>query len=548
MTTEVTPADALQNWWTNTNFKGKEFCTLTEAGELVLRQNGDPKGRTIAHLTVENADAAIKALVDKFSEIDSRFRELEQECTTATDRLKLIGKVTRFKDYLLHTTAIGDFDRMLTEITRWENEINELIEVNYKEKLALLEQAERLAAESENWKEAGQALKELGEKWKQIGYVDKERNDKLWQQFEATKNIFFERKRKFQEDQEKEMLANLDLKMEMVEKAEQLATSENWKETTEQFRQLMNEWKATGRTVHDKNEELWNRFIQAKNHFFDRKKAHFDKIAAEQEANYAQKLVLLERAEALKDSTEWNKTAQAYAELWEQWKSIGKVPAEKSDEIWNRLNAARDHFFNNRRQHLEALKVTQEDNYAQKRALLKRAEEIKNSVHWRETTEEMNELLTEWKKIGKVPKEHADIWDQFLAARKYFFERKDADRERRKQQAEKQFEVKYEKTKAFIAQLESELREEQERLADFHHALENVTPGNKADELRAHLTKLISQSEVKINHKKEKIKDVTAQLQELEAKRLPAEATPAETQEQQASDKQSSTEAPPVAD
>jgi uncharacterized protein YqiB (DUF1249 family) len=204
---------------------------------------------------------------------------------------------------------------------------------------------------------------------------------------------------------------------------------------------------------------------------------------------------------------------------------------DKSDELWNRLNTARDHFFQNRRQHLETLKVSQEDNYAQKRALLKRAQEIKTSANWRETTEEMNELLTEWKKIGKVPKEHSEIWDEFLAARKYFFERKDADRERRKQQAEKQFSLKHQKTQSFVSQLEAELAEETERLEDFKQALENVTPGNKAEELRAHLTKLIAQSEVKINHKKEKISEVALQLQELEGKKTTTPEAPAENTE-----------------
>ena len=134
----------------------------------------------------------------------------------------------------------------------------------------------------------------------------------MWNRIEAAKNKFYDRKRQNHEDVNKELLQNLDLKMEMVEKAEKLAASDSWKETTEAFHNLMEEWKKTGRTIHDKNEELWHRFITAKNTFFEKKKAHFDVIQTEQEANLQAKSALVEKAEALKDSTEWNVTAQAF--------------------------------------------------------------------------------------------------------------------------------------------------------------------------------------------------------------------------------------------
>ena len=533
MTTEVTPIETLSAWWANTDFEGKDFCELKENGELVLKSDGVHPARTIAHLTYENAGAAVKALVEKFPEVLARFKEVEQEWAQTDDKLKLTGKVSRLQEYLLHSNAIGDYHTMLVSVREWNAIVQELIDENYKLRLALVEKVEAVtSADSQSWKETSQALKDIGEQWKQIGFVDKERNDALWNRMEAAKNSFFEKKRQFQDDQEKEMLANLDLKLELVEKAEAQANSERWKETSEFFRDLMEQWKSIGRTMHDKNEELWNRFLLAKNTFFDRKKAHFELIHAEQEANYALKLALVERAEALKESTEWSKTAQAFAEIGEEWKKIGRVPQDRSDEIWKRLNDARDHFFQNRRQHQETVKVALEDNYAQKRALLKRAEELKNSTNWREATDEMNELFNEWKKIGKVPKEHAQVWDEFIGARKYFFERKDADRERRKQMVEKQFEQKYQKTRGFIAQLEAELKEEEERLADFREALVNVTPGNKEEELKAHLTKLISQSETKILHKKEKIKEVELQMDDLEKKKHPEQERKVEAQQE----------------
>lgn len=508
----------LQGWWGEVSFVGKELYRLKENGELVLQPLHDYKERIVATFTTENAETILKALKDKFPEIEGKMKELEAEWIAAEDKLKLIGKVDRLKEYLLHTNAIGDYDKLLQIINDWENAIQTLTEDNYNAKLKLVQQAEEVIA-SDSWKETTNVLRDITELWKKIGYLDKKRNDELWNRLEEARNKFFERKRTNHEEHEKEMLQNLDLKMELVEKAESLAQSEDWKETSEVFRQLMEQWKNTGRTIPEKNEELWNHFITAKNTFYDRKKGHFESIQQEQEANYIVKLSLVEKAEAMKDSTNWSGTAQAFSDLMEEWKNIGRVPAEKADELWNRLIAAKEYFFNAKRKHFETFKLSLEDNYAQKMALLKRAEELKNSTRWHEATDEMNEMMVEWKKIGAVPREFSNtIWEQFLAARKYFFERKDANRERRKQHAERQFGQRINQSNNFLHRLEDELKEEEDKLADFKNGLENITPGRKEHELREHLNKLIAQTEISIKRKLEKIDDVKKQLDELETK------------------------------
>lgn len=512
MTSEVTQTDALKTWWDTAEFDGKAFCTLKDNGDLVLLKTDAQAERVIATLTKDNATTLTKALVEKFTELQGRVTELQQEWESSDDKMKLMGKVARVKDYLLHANAIGNFQSLLSPLLEWERVLAKQAEENYNAKLAIVTQAEALGSDSDNWKEATQTFKDLADAWRNLGYVEKQRSDELWERFEAAKNKFYDRKRQHHEDNEKEMLQNLDLKLEVVERAEGMAESDDWKQTTEAFRQLMDQWRAIGHTWNDKNEELWSRFILAKNMFFERKNAHFEAIRTEQEANYLLKLALVERAETLKESKEWSKTTTAYAALMEEWKVVGRVPAEKADELWNRLHAAKDHFFSNKRQHTETLRVTLEDNYAQKQSLAKRAEELKNSTLWRETTEELNELLTEWKKIGPIPREHGDsLWEQFIAARKHFFNRKDADRERRKQLFEKKSKEKEERAKNFLHELKAELKEEQEKLVDFREALNNVTPGNKEKELRAHLEKLIKGCEQKIKHKEELIAELTQQ-------------------------------------
>lgn len=514
----MTQENTLQTWWAGVTFPTKEHYQLSETGDLVLSPVEGNKERTIITLEVNNAEAQLKSLLEKFPEVTAKVKELQDEWEAEQeDKLKLVGKVERTKDYLQNAVAVGDYAPLFQNIATLENYIAEKTAENFAAKEAVVKEAESVV-ESEDWKETTQKFKDLIEQWKATGFIDKAKNDELWERLEAARSKFFERKRAHTEDIEKEMLQNLDLKMELVDKAEQLAASDNWKATTEAFKKLMEEWKGIGRTMHDKNEELWNRYIAAKNAFFDRKKAHYNTIKEEQDKNYVVKLALVEKAEELKESQEWNKTSDAYAKIMEEWKATGRVPREHSDELWARLNAAKDTFYQAKREHFQAFKVSLQDNYARKQALLKRAEQLKNSTRWRETTTEINELMAEWKSIGPVPREHSDaIWEQFIAARKHFYNRKDADRAQRKEQSEKRIYTRQEQTKKFVATLEEELQEEKDKLVDFKEGLTNIDPSlKKADELKEHLTKLIAQTEKNLVHKQEKLEEVKTQLQEIE--------------------------------
>lgn len=527
--TNNAPAEhPLKTWWDETVFEGKDYCQLKEDGTLLLKATSFSEERTLSHLTADNAPAAVKALTDKFPEVVARVTELQQEWDSTDDKLKMVSKVSRTRDYLQHAAAIGDFEPMYKQLASWHSTITGLIAENLNVKQALIAKAKELA-ESDQWKETTQAFKELMDQWKDSGYIEKDRNDELWTELEAARDKFYERKREHHEGQEKEMLQNLDLKMELVDKAEKLAASDAWKQTTEGFKALMDQWKTIGRTMNDKNEALWQRFITAQNVFFERKRQHYEVIRQEQDVNYAKKLDIVERAEAMSESREWNATSAAYAGLMDEWKASGRVAAEKADELWNRMSKAKDTFFNNKRHHFEAQRVTLDDNLAQKAAIIRRAEELKHSHAWREATAEFAELFEDWKKIGPAPRaENERLWEQFAQARRFFFERKDADWERRKSHMNKQHDSRLSQARQFLDTLRNELKEDEESLEDFKLSLENITPGPKEKELRAHLEKLIALAGPNMKRKQEKIADVEKQVKELEDRRKPKKEQQAE--------------------
>jgi len=515
----------LASWWNEQTFAHKELYTLRDNGELVLVPNMYIKERTIATLSTENAEVVLKNLQDKYTELAARIKETELEWLASEDKLKMINKVEKTREALNTSEAVGDIDTLAKLVHGWEHTIYELTEESYLGRLKLVEEAEALT-ESDKWKETTQLFKDITEKWKQAGYLDKSRSDKLWNRIEAARTKFYDRKREHTAEYEKDMLQNLDLKMEVVDKAEKLAASEEWKKATEEYSKLMEEWKAIGRTMTDKQEALWQRFIAAKSVFFDRKKAHYDKVHVEQEANYVKKMALVEKAEAMKDNTDWGTTAQAYATLMEEWKKTGRIPQDKGDELWKRFTEAQEVFFQAKHKQSQEMRETLESNQVKKQEILDRAEQIQNSTHWGDTTAEMNELMDEWKKIGPVPRAQSNkMWEAFLAARKNFFNRKDANRDQRKQYVEKQKEVRVQDAKNSIQKLHDDIKEETERIADFKVDIQNITPSRKAEELRAHLQNLITQGETKLKRLQEKLDGIHKDVADSEKKASKAAVT-----------------------
>lgn len=530
--TALSTTEQLQLWWNAKSFPGKEYCSLEEGGQLRVKPFTH---KTMSVLSQATGDAVIQNLTEKFSELSKQCTELEKEWNEASDKLKLMGKINRFHDHIKQTNAIGDFNSLLATISQFESDIQTQIEKNYQEKCALLAEAQAMTLEHNNWKDMTQKFKDFGERWKSLGYVDKKRNEELWDKLERIKAKFFEDKRNHQEEIGKEMLQNLDLKMELADKAEALANSENWKETSEIFKQILEEWKSIGKTMPEKNEALWQRIISAKNNFFDRKKIHTDHIKVEQEANYEKKLAIVEKAESIKDTTEWAMTTQAYADLMTEWKGIGSVPTEFSNLLWDRFNAAKEVFFNAKRAKTELFKTMLEENYIKKQSLVERVEALKESNNWRATSEEMNLIFEEWKKIGQVAKEHSEVqWEQFIAARKYFFNRKDEDRARRnadrkrrdeeldqqraaqKQQEEKNKAQRIIDLKKSLEEMIFESTDEEAQIIEFNESLHNISEGPKSEELKKHLGQLVIEIDQRIKDRAPKIERLQAQIAQME--------------------------------
>jgi len=498
-------ATTLLDWWQEQLFDGKSLFALSAEGSLTLKESSLYPSREIAQLNLQNLSVTVATLQKKFDEAQLKIQELQEEWQQTEEKVKLHGKVQRYKEYLLKAKLIGNYESLLQVLIGFEQETKALHEDVVLKKEAIIKQL-AILIDGGNFKAITEEIKVMNEAWKAMSNADYTRNDKLWKQFESLKNDFFEKKKAHFANQEKDYINNLDYKMELVEKARQWSVSENWKEATSFFNACIEEWKKIGPTMYEKNESLWTELMQLKTDFFNRKKDNYAKIEKEQTENLTKKLALIDQAIALQQDTNWNETTQKMQDLTEQWKQIGRVPSEKSDEIWNAFSAAKDVFFAAKRAHFDEFKITLEDNLIKKETIVNRALSLKDSSDWRAATDEFLELMESWKKTGPAPRQkNEELWELFINAKKTFFERKDADRERRKKVAIAYADKRKEQQVEFLKQLKEELADEEAKLIEFSASLQNLEDGPKKEQLKEHLTNLIEEGKRLIEKKKQLI-------------------------------------------
>ncbi|GAA3037737.1 DUF349 domain-containing protein [Actinokineospora globicatena] len=208
-------------------------------------------------------------------------------------------------------------------------------------KQELVEEAERLAEESTQWKVAGDRLRAVLDEWKTIKGVDRKTDEQLWRRFSKARDTFNRRRGSHFADLDRQRATAKSRKQELVEEAERLAESDDWGPTAGRYKDLMLEWKAAGRAPKDADDTLWQRFRAAQDAFFARRSSVFDERDAEFADNARKKEELLAEAEKI-TTADVDAARAALHKVQERWEVIGKVPRERIRELEGRLRAVEE--------------------------------------------------------------------------------------------------------------------------------------------------------------------------------------------------------------
>ena len=374
------------------------------------------------------------------------------------------------------------------------DEYDRLDDISKKEEI--LKEAKEIPADAD-YKDVMPTISALQKKWRRIGEGESAYEESLRKQFDEVLDVFYAK--------QKEALKDVvTAKEELIKKAEALVDSKDLNKATNEINALFDEWKKLGYTDKKTDDELWAKFNTARQSFYDNRHELREQMAAKMQDAVKVKEELITKAEELADSTSWKKTTKAMDALMEEWKAAGYAGKEHNDELWDKFRAARKKFYDARSDFYAKQNAEFAEKVKSKQELIEKAKAIvEQNAYSRENSDKLKELSAAWKEVGFSGRDKEEkLWNQFkgtldtyYAGLKAFNEQKHTDwlnrmesvKSRKVDMIEKQkkqltwmereltsvigeaafeeMQLDIEDKKAFIEQLEAELKELEDKIA-----------------------------------------------------------------------------------
>ena len=305
-----------------------------------------------------------------------------------------------WKNYQLYVEQFYDLLKLGHELRDYD------FKKNLEIKSRLIEQAEALA-DNPDVLQAFNQLQTLHQEWKETGPVAKEIREEVWAKFKEASTVINKKHQAYFEGikaREEENLAKKTALCEQLEAFETdgLKTFADWDAITQKIKELQAEWKTIGFAPQKMNTTIFERFRQGCDAFFEKKTTFFHNLKEELNANLAKKKELVEKAESLKESTEWRSTGDILINLQKQWKEIGTVPRKYSEDLWKRFTAACDQFFEARQAATADTRNEEKANKEQKLGIIAQLKELAET-EGENIIAQVKELQQKWSEVGHVP-------------------------------------------------------------------------------------------------------------------------------------------------
>lgn len=374
--------------------------------EAQLQANLEAKKAIVDQLVQMSADADnVNRVFPEVRELQTRFKEIgEVPAQNSSEIWKSYqDAVEKFYDQLKINKELRDYD----------------FKKNLAEKEALVAEAEKLQAE-EDVIVAFKRLQELHDQWRSIGPVPKEVREELWNRFKELSSDVNKRYQDFFVERKARERENEEAKTAICERVEALdftglTTYAAWDAMTKDFMAAQADWKKLGYASRKANADLFARFRSACDKFFAAKADFFKQMKDVLAVNLEKKIALCERAEALKDSTDWRATADELNRLQKEWKTIGAVAKKHSDQVWHRFLAACDYFFDQKKKNTSGTRRNERANLEQKQEIIDKLKAIEAETPERDAAiKAVKDLQAEWQSVGHVPFAEKDaIYDAY---------------------------------------------------------------------------------------------------------------------------------------
>ena len=385
-------------------FKAEMNIIKEKRAKLFLEQEAEKKENLKKKLEIIEKVKSMATSPEEANKSYQEFKELQQQWR----EIKAVPAENAnelWKTYQLYVEQFYDLLKLNSEAREYD------FKKNLEIKTRLCEAAEKLADE-EDVISAFHQLQELHQQYREAGPVAKDLREEVWARFKAASTVINKRHQQHFESLRAQEEENLAKKTALCEKVEAIAAEENkgagdWEKHTKQIIEIQNEWKTIGFAPQKMNVKIFERFRAACDDFFNRKAEFFKSMKQRFAENAEKKKALVEKAQALQDSTDWKSTADKLIALQKEWKTIGMVPKKQGDQLWNDFLAACNKFFEARNAATADSRSEERNNLEAKRNIVEQLKELAEGTA-ENIQQKVQELVEQYQQVGHVPYKEKD--------------------------------------------------------------------------------------------------------------------------------------------
>lgn len=385
-------------------FKAQMAVIREKRAQIMQQQEAEKQANLEKKLEIIEKIKAMATSPDEAGKSYNEFKELQQQWkdikNVPADKANEL-----WRNYQLYVEQFYDLLKLNSEAREYD------FKKNLEMKTKLCEAAEKLADE-EDVISAFHQLQELHQQYLEIGPVAKELREEVWARFKAASTVINKRHQQHFEDLRAKEEENLARKTALCEKVEELGKAENkgaadWEKRSKEIIDIQNEWKTIGFAPQKMNVKIFERFRAACDDFFGRKAEYFKALKVTFSENIEKKKALVEKAQALADSTDWKATSDKLIALQKEWKTVGMVPKKLGDQLWQEFLGACNKFFEARNAAGAGQRNEEHANLEKKKGIIEQLKALAENAA-EATKEKVQALTEEYNKVGHVPYKEKD--------------------------------------------------------------------------------------------------------------------------------------------
>lgn len=385
-------------------FKAQMAVIREKRAQIMQQQEAEKQANLEKKLEIIEKIKAMTTSPDEAGKSYNEFKELQQQWkdikNVPADKANEL-----WRNYQLYVEQFYDLLKLNSEAREYD------FKKNLEMKTKLCEAAEKLADE-EDVISAFHQLQELHQQYREIGPVAKELREEVWARFKAASTVINKRHQQHFEDLRAKEEENLARKTALCEKVEELGKAENkgaadWEKRSKEIIDIQNEWKTIGFAPQKMNVKIFERFRAACDDFFGRKAEYFKALKVTFSENIEKKKALVEKAQALADSTDWKATSDKLIALQKEWKTVGMVPKKIGDQLWQEFLGACNKFFEARNAAGAGQRNEEHANLEKKKGIIEQLKALAENAA-EATKDKVQALTEEYNKVGHVPYKEKD--------------------------------------------------------------------------------------------------------------------------------------------